>query len=60
MNHDEARQIIREHYSAVASTNDTQRLQHTVRYLATTLAEHMTWDSAVAMAEWIKQQEVEQ
>jgi hypothetical protein len=54
MTHDEARQIIREHYRAVATTGDMARLRQAVAYLSDTLAEHMAWDSAVALAEWIK------
>ena len=56
MTHDEARQIINAHYSEVANTDDMRKLQHTVRYLSELVAEHMAWDSAIALASWIAKQ----
>jgi hypothetical protein len=57
MTHDEARQIIKEHYNALAYTGDVDSLRQAVRYLGNMAAEHMAWDSAIDMAKWIKAQE---
>jgi hypothetical protein len=54
MTHDEARAIIREYYGAIAQTGNEQQLRQAVAYLSAALAEHMAWDSAVWLAEWIK------
>jgi hypothetical protein len=60
MTHDEARQIIREHYNALAYTGDTERLRQAVRYLGNMAAEHMAWDSAIEMAQWLKATKAQQ
>lgn len=55
MTQDQARQIIRDHYSAVARRGTENELYRSVIYLSQTLAEHMTWDAAIHLAEWIEQ-----
>ena len=57
MTHDEARAIIRAHYGEIAQTGNEQQLRVAVAYLSEALAEHIVWDSAVWLAEWIKQRD---